>query len=128
MLLFAAMTESTRAVLALDCESVRPLVERIEWILNKPENLAEVGIRLEMHWNEYYTTIYMPKDRMITPPTYHRTGTQVTTDHRMSVSVIIRSPSSRHLNLRSRVHGVNGCDLAVLSPVRRFHISAAIKR
>src|SRR5258706_1718006 len=50
---------------------------KIEWILNKPENLAQFSNTLDIHWNEYHTTIYTLKDRAITSPTY-RCGSRTT--------------------------------------------------
>ena len=50
---------------------VRALARTLgRWILNKPENLAELRNSLYVHWNEYLITIYMPKERISAIPTY----------------------------------------------------------
>ena len=70
----AAMTESTRAVLALILRTASGLSLNPVNTRNEPENKAEVKITLEMHWNEYHTRTLMPLGRIITSPTYPACG------------------------------------------------------
>ena len=54
------MTESTRAILALDYEKRTTIVNMMEWVLNESENLAKFRNKLNIHWDEYHSTTYMP--------------------------------------------------------------------
>ena len=69
----AAMTESTRVVLVFD------LREAVDLSLNqrtpaKPENQAEVRVRLEICWNKYHITALTALDGILASHTHYCTG------------------------------------------------------